>query len=51
MKRRSMYGLTFLFFSSRLSHLSSSTVVDIIVVVETKEDSEGGEVREEAASL
>ena len=54
MKRRSMYGLTFLFCLSRLSrlsHLSSSTVVDIIVVCKTKEDLEFGEVREEAVGL
>ena len=46
-----MYGLTFLFRSSRLSRLSLLTVVDIVIVVETEEDLEGGEIREEAASL
>ena len=51
MKRRSMYRLAFSFCSSCSSRSSSSAVVDIVAVVETKEDLEGGEVREEAAGL
>ena len=46
-----MYGLTFSFRLSCLLCPSSSTGVNIVVVVKTKEDFKGEEVRKEAAGL